>query len=186
VRRPRLDTIVNIATLITCGAIVVTLVTRSRQPPAAPAASPPPVPFFSKGETIPAFTGLSTQEADRTLLLVLRHDCHFCAESIDFYHRLSARIQSAADHPSVHLVMVTTDDRETAQRYSTEKNLALDGIVSVPPERARELKVPGTPTLILVNRAGVIQQMWLGKLDERRETQVVSALLPEAVATTGS
>jgi hypothetical protein len=83
--------------------------------------------------------------------------------------------------------MVTTDDRETAERYSQEKALTLDAIVSVPPERARELKVPGTPTLILVNRAGVIQQMWLGRLDERREAQVVSALLPgTAPAVTGS
>jgi hypothetical protein len=183
--RPKLDTIVNIATLVTCGAIVVTLVTRARQVPAAPAGSRP-VPFFMKGDTVPAFEGLRMQDADRTLLMVLRHDCHFCAESVDFYHRLSASLRAGADHPNVRLIMLTTDDRQTARRYSDEKSLTLDAIVSVPPERARELKVPGTPTLIIVNRKGVIQDMWLGRLDASREAQVVSALLPSTATAAGS
>jgi hypothetical protein len=172
-RRPTLDTVVNLATLATCAAIVFVLVTRVRHvPPPAPA--PPALPFFLKGETLPSFDGLQLQESDRTLLLVLRHDCRFCTESLDFYRRLSATVRGTQPHP--RLVLLTTDDSDTARQYGADNRLELDAIVSIPAARQRDLKVPGTPTLILVNRAGVIQEMWLGKLDPTRESQVVSAV----------
>jgi hypothetical protein len=72
--------------------------------------------------------------------------------------------------------MLTVDDAGTAGRYVADNKLMLNGVVPIPSSKYEQLRVPGTPTLILVDRAGVIQQMWLGKLDASREAQVISAL----------
>jgi thioredoxin-related protein len=175
--RVKLDTVANIATLAACVAILISLGIRPRSATEPPAAPQPTAPFFQKGDTIPAFDGLHLHNADQTLLLVLKHDCHFCAESIPFYQRLPREVQSRGSLQRIQFVMLTADDPETAKQYMDDNKLALNSIVTIPPPRHRELKVPGTPTLILVDRAGVIQQMWLGELDASREAQLISLLL---------
>ena len=39
-----------------------------------------------------------------------------------------------------------------------------------------KIKVPGTPTLLLVDDQGKVLDVWVGKLDESREKQVLASL----------
>jgi hypothetical protein len=39
-----------------------------------------------------------------------------------------------------------------------------------------ELGVPGTPSLLLVNQAGTVEDTWIGKLSPERETEVLNRL----------
>jgi hypothetical protein len=38
------------------------------------------------------------------------------------------------------------------------------------------LRIPGTPTLLLVDRQGIVQNVWVGKLSGNEETQVLNTL----------
>jgi hypothetical protein len=38
------------------------------------------------------------------------------------------------------------------------------------------LKVPGTPTLILTNRDGVVSRVWVGQLSDDTQSEVLQAL----------
>ena len=39
-----------------------------------------------------------------------------------------------------------------------------------------DLEISGTPTLLLLDRSGVVKQVWFGKLQAEREGDVVTAL----------
>jgi hypothetical protein len=166
--RIKLDTVVNLVTLLTC-AVVVALaarptITRSGPPPAVPK-------MFQKGDIFPVFDGLTASRRDKTLLFVVRSGCRYCAESLPFYKRLTHDVGAAAD-----LAVVTTDDRATAQRYLDENQLPIAQVASVPADRRTDLRIPGTPTLILVDGHRTIQKMWLGRLDAAGEADVYATL----------
>ena len=107
---------------------------------------------------------------DRTLVLALQVGCRFCSESAPFYQQLTS---AARQSGKVHLLAVLP------QRPSDSKNYL--ATLSVPVEDVRQatlssLNVSGTPTLILVNRQGVIQSVWVGKLSSGDERQVLGKL----------
>jgi hypothetical protein len=39
-----------------------------------------------------------------------------------------------------------------------------------------KIKVPGTPTLLLVDNQGKVLDVWVGKLDESRQREVLARL----------
>jgi len=44
------------------------------------------------------------------------------------------------------------------------------------PVSLASLHVSGTPTLLLVDRAGILKRYWVGQLSEREEAEVLSAV----------
>ena len=56
-------------------------------------------------------------------------------------------------------------------RYLRLHGLTVDQIVSVAQSRVR-----GTPTLLLVDRSGVIEAVWLGKVSRDVEQEIISAV----------
>jgi hypothetical protein len=163
-----LETITNVATIATCLVIVALLLH-------GPFQRAPDQAQIVKGERIDTLSGVSFGAAERTLVLAMRKDCHFCEESIPFYKSLvqaSAKQQGRA----VQFVVVTTDDDETAAHYLRERDLSVEQIVSLSPGKMSTLKVPGTPTLILTDRTGLVEAVWIGKLTGDQEADVMATL----------
>lgn len=129
---------------------------------------PPAVATLAKGTHFPIASD-DWKGANRTLVLVLSTQCHFCSESADFYKRLSSDV---AGH-DVRMVAFLPQPVQEAQQY-----LSKLGIPNIPVRNAdlSELKVSGTPTLILVDSNGVVRDTWTGKLPPSRESQVIAAL----------
>jgi len=171
-----LETAVNVATLITCTAILVTL----GQGLWARAHRPQPIQPFHEGDRLPVFNGLELDGADRTLVMVLRHDCRYCAESLPFYQSLSTRGATHEGKIKRQIAILTGDDPETARHYVSANRLNVSMVVSIPEKQRQDLKVTGTPTLMLVDRAGVIRRLWIGKLDAAGEQEVKLALQVES------
>ena len=119
---------------------------------------------------MPEFEGLHLNRAETTLVMVLRHDCHFCAESVPFYKSLRKRPAKTAG--TTQFVVLTGDDHETAMHFVETSDLPVDDVVTVARDRLQELRVAGTPTLLLVDHTGLIQRVWLGKLDSNHEAEV--------------
>lgn len=169
----RLETAVNVAILATCLAIVATLGQRAWTN--AHPSTPPSL--FRLGDTFPGFDGVDTTQVDRTLVMVVRHDCQYCADSVPFYRVLAAKVRSQGPAAGSQLVVVTTDDIETANRYVDENHIDVTRVVAVPPKDRAMLRVPGTPTLILLNRNRRIEKVWVGRLDQGGQKQVESAVV---------
>ena len=123
-----------------------------------PNEGPPPLADVQlDGEVI----GVNFAEADRTLLMVLQSDCPFCEQSVPFYRSLPPR-------PAGLLLVIAAPPGDVGIKAYAEF-IKPDGVVWAEPE---SLPVRGTPTLLLVNSEGVVENAWMGLLDEGRQAQV--------------
>ena len=105
-----------------------------------------------------------------TLVLALQKGCRYCEESAAFYRRLHD--QRSGSHP--RMVAVVPGDNTEVARYLSEQKIVVDDIINLP---LSDIKVSGTPTLLLVDRLGHISDVWIGKLDARKENEVTQRIL---------
>lgn len=135
-----------------------------------------PVPTQAAAITgIQAGTKLSLPNIDwnanrQTLVMALSTNCHFCTESAPFYQRL---VQERVGHRNVRLIAVFPQPSREGEEYL--KGLALN-VDDVKQAELGSLGVSGTPTLILLNNEGVVEDSWRGKLNGDREGEVLRRL----------
>ncbi|HEY0426754.1 MAG TPA: redoxin family protein [Pyrinomonadaceae bacterium] len=106
---------------------------------------------------------------DKTLLMALRKDCHFCSESAEFYRKITG----LAGEKNVRVIALFPHSVENGQEYLKQIN------VSIEDKRQADfaaLNVSGTPTLILTDKNGEIKKVWVGKLPPEREKEVFESL----------
>jgi thioredoxin-related protein len=131
---------------------------------------------------VAAGTKLSLADVDwakngQTLLLVLQKGCRYCSESAPFYQRL---VRETAGRENLRLIAVLPQETDEGKKYLSDLGLAIDEV------RQAELDsvgVKGTPTLILINNAGVVVDSWVGKLPPEQESKVLERLQAKSVAS---
>jgi hypothetical protein len=104
-----------------------------------------------------------------TIIFALSTSCHFCNESAPFYRDL---VKKCA-HEHVHTIAVLPQPMQEASSYLRGEGVSLDEIKSA---SLGTIQVSGTPTLILVDQYGKVQDAWIGKLSLEQEKQVFSRL----------
>lgn len=134
-------------------------------------AAPPPQPKaegIKPGEVIPP-GDLVWDKSEKNLVLVLSTNCKYCHESAPFYQKLAEKKAGAG----VRLVAVFSQPRVEAQAYLAEKGIVVDELVQINPA---SINVRGTPTLLLVDRIGVVKETWTGKLSAEKEAEALVAI----------
>jgi thiol-disulfide isomerase/thioredoxin len=126
-------------------------------------------------ENIAAGAKVNLPEADwaangQTLLLILSTDCRYCHESLPFYQRI---IKQSAENGRVKIAAVFPQDAETSREYLTANDITVSRIFQANPPN---LGVGGTPTLLLIDKDGVVTQTWFGKLAAPEENKVLGQL----------
>jgi hypothetical protein len=109
------------------------------------------------------------QSDDRTLVLALSTNCHFCSESAPFYQNVLSRLAAR----KVRVVAVFPQSTSEASEYLKRLNLQIPNVQQV---NFRQVRVPGTPTLILLDQHSVVTNVWVGKLMSEQEAEVLSKL----------
>jgi len=129
-------------------------------------------PVYRTGDAIDAVAGVDFKAARRTLVMVVREDCRYCAESLPFYQKLT---EARAKNPGqdLRVIVATTDAHETLAAYLRSNRVDVDKVVTI---AAGALKVPGTPSLLLVDATGRILSFWRGKLPPQQEQEVLRVL----------
>jgi hypothetical protein len=122
------------------------------------------------GDKLLGLDGWNWGAHDRTLVLVLRKGCHFCEDSAPFYQRLVAKQELDAQNTAI--VAVFPDNADAVKEVVQSEGLAVQALAGVPLEK---LKVPGTPTLLLVDRNGTVLNAWMGMLSPKQELEVMRA-----------
>jgi hypothetical protein len=105
-----------------------------------------------------------------TLLLALQKGCRYCEESAAFYRRIHD--QRSGSQP--RMLAVVPGDKNEVARYLSERGVLVDGIIDV---SLSDINVLATPTLLLVDRSGNVKDVWVGKLDSRKETEAAQRIL---------
>ena len=130
-----------------------------------------PIPIKA-GDRAPVLTGYDWALHPRTLVLALRHGCHFCEESAPFYKRL-VDLEQNGRLGGIHIVAVFPDDKATVEKTLQEEGWQVDYRPAVP---LQNFKVAGTPTLVLVDGNRKVLDVWLGKLNPNEEGRVIDSL----------
>lgn len=109
--------------------------------------------------------GVDWTKNHRTLVLAISTTCHFCKDSVPFYRKLGGT--------DVKTLAVLPQSVAEAQQYLGNAGVRVDEVRQV---SLSALGVRGTPTLLIVNDAGVVTDVWVGKLPPDQENQVLTAL----------
>lgn len=135
------------------------------------------------GATLKPIAGVRFAPAGDTLLLAIRNGCEYCEGSMPFYKKLLAL--KAAGKISVPIVAVLPDSPEVARKFVVSHGLSLP---TAPGVGLVSLGVTGTPTMILANAKGTVQQVWVGEQQPAQQTAVIAALesLPRPVVLTAT
>jgi thiol-disulfide isomerase/thioredoxin len=106
----------------------------------------------------------------KNLVLVLSTHCRFCSESAPFYRSL---VDATKDNRGVRLIAVFPQDVTEGKQYLKSMDIAIDEVLR---KDLSKMAVQATPTLLLINEEGWIQNRWVGQLSQERETEVLKAL----------
>lgn len=107
---------------------------------------------------------------ESTLVMVLQKGCRYCEESAPFYQRLTRALEGRAD---VRLVAALPQEAGESRAYLDGLGVPVRDVVQVPPS---SFGVRGTPTLVLVDRAGKVKGIWSGMLNSEQESKVSEQL----------
>ena len=130
---------------------------------------PSPPPVYKVGDAI-SIDNVDFRRAERTLLLVVRKGCRFCEESMPFYKRLGDD-RTIAKH--TQLVIVAPDEESVSRQELAQQHIRVDQVVK---KSLGGLKVMGTPTAIVIDGAGRVEKIMVGRLDEKQQNELISVL----------
>lgn len=166
----RVELLTNVAIIIVAILLSVVLVKRFIRTNTNERVRPPRATSeLARGDKVP-LEGMKWAKNGRTVLLVLQKGCRFCTESAPFYQRL---VRETSGRNNIRLIALLPQPSNDGKQYLDEIGV---GIVDIRQVSLSQVKVSGTPTLILVNDDGVATDVWEGKLPSEVESQVLSKL----------
>ena len=128
-------------------------------------------PEYHVGETFGRPDVIDYRLSERTLVIFINSTCRFCTDSMPFYRRLGL----AFDHPqTVRVVAASFEDVETSRKYLASYDVNVDHVTKI--ERGEAPKLLATPTVLVLDKMGIVRGSWLGLLTEERELEVNTLL----------
>lgn len=118
------------------------------------------------GTTV-SLPGVDWASNGQTLLIVLAKGCRFCTESAPFYKQIA---EAAVQRRDFHVVAVLPQAESEARDYLKKIEVPINEVRQIP---INEIGVRGTPTLLLVDKTGVVKDAWLGRLQPEKEAEVL-------------
>lgn len=107
------------------------------------------------------------------LLVALQTDCHFCEESMPFYKSINERSNSL----NAHLLFIFPESAAAGRVVLSEHGVVARDVRQMD---FANLKIAGTPTVLLLSADGHVNDLWVGKLSEARQEQVQQAVSPQS------
>jgi thioredoxin-related protein len=175
-KKSTLDTVANIAIILVCAIAAVVLVRNQffpKQQPGMPSG-------VEKGEQFDQLKAVVPAGSSRALVVAVQPGCHYCNDSIPFYKNLIEQRNQKNSAVKFIAVVPANDKPEEAQKLVADESQKFasggaqpDGMVNID---FASIKVPGTPTLLLVDNTGKVLDVWVGKLDPDKEKEVLKVL----------
>jgi len=157
----RLEGVANIAVIV-AAFVFVAVVVRSEFTKRGTA---PPSDLIGRRIELP---GIQFPKSNKSLVIVVSTVCHFCKESLPFYRDLSIQLRGKMD-----VIAVLPEPQPEAQAFIREADISAAQTVSA---SLNSIGVSGTPTLLLLDKDGTVERVWLGKLDAKRRQEVLSVV----------
>jgi hypothetical protein len=163
----RLEKIVNVAILVTCCLVVGNLARNVYLEHKVAARF---IPSFNKGQVV-KLAGYTPSSKESTLVMVLSTHCHFCQANAPFYQKLA--VFKNASPNQLQLVAVLPEKQDEASAYISGHGIGADAVLSM---SLTQIGVKGTPTLLLLDNQGKVEDFWVGQLDDSQQKKVFDRL----------
>lgn len=163
-----LDRAANLATLLLCAATVAAL---ARQPSETAAGIHDPS-SLRPGEVSTELKELLPREAERSVVVALAPSCELCTESLPFYRELARELENRGNGVPLVAALDSPESLALEQDRLGEQDVGFDHLVVAD---FRRLRLVGTPTVLLVGPEGEVLDLWLGRLDEKTQREVLKA-----------
>ncbi len=160
----KLETIVNVAILALCIVAVATFAKVHFF------SDPTPLSPVAKGDILEPVQGLAGSDTGSALLVALSPTCDYCTESFPFFKRLEAHRNLRGAEVRLMAAVNSKEDLARESRLLESSGVSFDDVVVVD---FLSIRVPGTPTILHVNGQGEVLGVWLGRLDEASEDEVL-------------
>jgi hypothetical protein len=154
--------LIVVAAIAFCGFLIDRYLSKGEQPAAARSATqnaPQPGAKLNLGN-------VDLDTGQKNLVMVLSTACRFCIESTGFYQKLSKR---NLEGNQLKIIAAFPQEISDSKQYLSDKGIIATDVIKVAPA---ELMVGGTPTLMVVDRDGIVKVAWVGKLPPEKETEV--------------
>ena len=115
--------------------------------------------------------GVDWESANKTIVMALSTQCHFCQESAPFYKSVSE--SPAVKSKRIAVMMIFPQSSDEAESFARTKDIHPGRILSM---NLQQLGISSTPTMFLVDHAGKIEKMWIGVLSEDQQRQLLGDL----------
>jgi len=99
----------------------------------------------------------------KTLVFFLKKDCSFCTSSAPFYRQL---LEEASKRNVKSLAILPDSDQE-AREYIAYLKLPID--IAQTGSSLEPYKITGTPTVLFVDRQGIVRNVWFGAAPDREK-----------------
>ncbi|MFN2492960.1 MAG: TlpA family protein disulfide reductase [Pyrinomonadaceae bacterium] len=126
---------------------------------------------LQRGQQIPSLGGIDYSSSPHTLLIAMSTQCGHCTASIPFYNQLAGLKSNGK--AQLRIVTAFSNPDENVRQYVEQHQLKLEAKNSVD---FRQLKIAGTPTMILVDPSGRVVDFWVGELSSEDQQRVVQSL----------
>lgn len=100
------------------------------------------------------------------MLLFLQSDCQYCTKGANFYSDI---VEETADKFDVKVLAVSSEKDARFQTYLREI-----GLENIETRQANftEVGIEGTPTLAIIDKNGIVQNVWKGTLSPKEQSEV--------------
>jgi len=149
------------AAVILASAALIAVALRHWDPPGNRGGPPP---WLRPGDSL-ANSKVPLKPGRANLLFVLQAGCRFCTSSAPALREIA---QMASRRGDVDILAILPQDAKTSQEYLEGLGLRLPVLQASP----HDLRVRGTPTVILSDGSGRVLSVWAGALDENRGAEV--------------
>jgi hypothetical protein len=112
--------------------------------------------------------GVDWNKNGRTLVMAISTQCHFCTESLPLFQRITND-----SGPHIKTLALLPQIKADAEEYLRKGGVRVDDIRQV---TLSSIGVEGTPTLLLVDAAGKVTNVWYGKLSSDQENDLLAEL----------
>lgn len=168
-----LDTIANIAIILVCLIAAFILIYNNFFKNNQQQAGGPRPPEVKVGEQFDSLRQVVPAGAEKALVVALSPTCHFCTESMPFYKKLIDQRNQKGSNVKIVTAVPAEAAKAEEQKTMTTSGVNPDALVALD---FSNIKVPGTPTILLVDNQGKVLDVWVGKQDSSGEEEILETL----------
>lgn len=127
------------------------------------------VELIKAGERI-SLADFDSSQSEKLIYVALNPDCPFCTASAPFYRSIK---KSIAQNGEVRMIGLFSPEVKSEKDYVEKLGVNFDAIRKVSFDT---LKIPSTPTIVVVDQDGTVLSVWRGKLSSEKEQEFLSQL----------